>query len=54
MAAGAIGGKLLGAGGSRFILVYCKNGKRGSVIKALAELVTIPFAIEESGSMVVQ
>lgn len=35
LAAGATGGKLLGAGGAGFLLLYCPDGTRDAVIEAL-------------------
>jgi D-glycero-alpha-D-manno-heptose-7-phosphate kinase len=59
--AGAIGGKLLGAGGGGFLLFQVPPGQRDDVIEALEETemepgkppVVIPFQFEESGSQVV-
>jgi len=51
--AGALGGKLLGAGGGGFLLFYVPEEKRKEVINALPELMHIPFSFEDSGSSVV-
>ena len=53
-AAGAIGGKLLGAGGSGFMLFYVKAGAQNAVRKSLSHLVEVPFGFEMEGSSVVQ
>ena len=51
--AGALGGKLLGAGGGGFLLFYVNPEKRESVLKALSELMYVPFEFENSGTRVV-
>jgi D-glycero-alpha-D-manno-heptose-7-phosphate kinase len=51
--AGAIGGKLLGAGGGGFLLFYVPNIKRGAVASALGDLMYVPFEFEDSGTQVV-
>lgn len=48
--AGAIGGKLLGAGGGGFILFFVEPAEQGSVREALSELIHVPFRFETSGS----
>ncbi len=50
--AGALGGKLLGAGGGGFILFYVEKDKQESVRKALENLLYIPFEFENDGSKV--
>lgn len=52
LAAGAVGGKLLGAGGGGFILFYVEENRRKSVIDALAPLVHVPFRFESEGSSI--
>jgi D-glycero-alpha-D-manno-heptose-7-phosphate kinase len=51
--AGAIGGKLLGAGGGGFILLYCPEKKQADVRKELAELQELPFKLEPQGSKII-
>jgi D-glycero-alpha-D-manno-heptose-7-phosphate kinase len=51
--AGAIGGKLLGAGGGGFMLFFVRPEQQAGVKEALKGLVHVPFAFEESGSRVV-
>jgi len=51
--AGAIGGKLLGAGGGGFILLYCPQNKQENVRKELAELKELPFKLEPQGSKII-
>jgi len=53
MQAGAIGGKLLGAGGGGFLLLFVKPELQEKVKFALANLVHVPFKFENSGSRVV-
>ena len=47
--AGALGGKLLGAGGGGFFLFYVEPDKRQSVIDALDNLMHVPFSFENEG-----
>lgn len=51
--AGALGGKLLGAGGGGFLLFYVEKDKQQNVIKALDKLMYVPFQFESEGSMVI-
>ena len=53
IAAGALGGKLLGAGGGGFLLFYVEREKQAGVCKALSHLLHVPFRFEEAGSRVV-
>jgi D-glycero-alpha-D-manno-heptose-7-phosphate kinase len=53
MAAGALGGKLLGAGGGGFLVFYAEPDARESVRAALTDLMYIPFEFEDGGSSVV-
>lgn len=53
MAAGALGGKLLGAGGGGFLLFYCEKDKQDNLIKALDNLMCVPFSLETEGTTVV-
>lgn len=46
---GALGGKLLGAGGGGFLLFYCKKGCREQVKKSL-NLKELPFEFEHFGT----
>lgn len=53
MSAGALGGKLLGAGGGGFFVFYVEPEKRKSVMQALDKLLYIPFRFEDSGTRVI-
>ena len=53
MKAGAIGGKLLGAGGGGFLLFYVKPQNQQSVRDALSDLKEFDFNFEFEGSKVV-
>ena len=50
--AGAIGGKLLGAGGGGFLLFYVPQERQEAVAAALPSLMQVPFAFENDGSRV--
>ena len=50
---GAIGGKILGAGGGGFILFFAKPEYQNKIKKALSSLTFVPFKFENSGSKVV-
>jgi D-glycero-alpha-D-manno-heptose-7-phosphate kinase len=47
---GALGGKLLGAGGSGFMVFYVPPERQAGVIKALAGYLHVPFQFETEGS----
>jgi D-glycero-alpha-D-manno-heptose-7-phosphate kinase len=51
--AGALGGKLLGAGGGGFMLFFAKPGDHPRILDALSHLLWIPFEFENSGSQIV-
>lgn len=51
--AGALGGKLLGAGGGGFLLFYVEQEKQQNVIKALDDLMHVPFNFENEGTSIV-
>lgn len=53
MAAGALGGKLLGAGGGGFLVFFAEPDTRDSVREALSDLLYIPFGFESDGTRVV-
>lgn len=53
LSAGALGGKLLGAGGGGFLVFYAEPDARASVRDALSDLLYIPFEFESDGASVV-
>lgn len=53
MANGALGGKVLGAGGGGFLLFYCPKEKQKRLRSALSDLWELPFAMESSGTKII-
>jgi D-glycero-alpha-D-manno-heptose-7-phosphate kinase len=53
MRGGAVGGKLLGAGGGGFMLFFVKPENRSRVEKCLKGLLQIPFEFENEGSQII-
>lgn len=51
--AGALGGKILGAGGGGFLLVYVPVEKQGAVRKAMMSYKQVSFAFEPEGSRII-
>ena len=51
--AGAIGGKLLGAGGGGFLLFYVPKDKQEAVKKALEGQLHVPFRFENDGTKII-
>lgn len=51
--AGALGGKLLGAGGGGFLVFYVQPEKQEAVKEAMKDLLYIPFEFENSGTKVI-
>ena len=52
-AAGALGGKLLGAGGGGFLVFYVRPEDHRRVREAMKDLMYIPFEFENSGTQVI-
>ncbi len=50
--AGAMGGKLLGAGGGGFLLFYVEPDKQDKVKEAMSQLLYVPFSFENIGARV--
>lgn len=50
--AGALGGKLLGAGGGGFLVFYVQPEKREALKAAMHDLLYVPFHFEDGGSRV--
>lgn len=53
MAAGALGGKLLGAGGGGFLLFYVQPENKYAVKAAMSDLMHVPFEFENGGTRVI-
>ncbi len=51
--AGAIGGKITGAGGGGFLLLYVEPGRQPAVRQALSHLLHVPFDLDHSGSQII-
>jgi D-glycero-alpha-D-manno-heptose-7-phosphate kinase len=50
---GALGGKLLGAGGGGFILFYAPKDRHQRIIDSLGEKMFVPFRFDSVGSSVI-
>ena len=53
LAAGATGGKLLGAGGGGFMLFFARPELQDNIREKLGKLLHVPFAFENLGSQVI-
>ena len=53
ISAGALGGKLLGAGGGGFLVFYVTPEKQVAVKEAMKDLLYIPFEFEDNGAQVI-
>ena len=53
IAAGALGGKLLGAGGGGFMIFYVQPERRSNVMEAMKDLLYVPFEFENGGTRVI-
>lgn len=51
--AGAIGGKLLGAGGGGFLLLFAPPERHASIVAALGNLLHVPIEFETMGSRII-
>lgn len=51
--AGALGGKITGAGGGGFLLLYCPREKQDNVRSALHHLRELPFHLERDGTKII-
>ena len=51
--AGALGGKLLGAGGGGFLLFYVQPDKKDEVMRSMKDLLYIPFTFEDGGTQII-
>jgi D-glycero-alpha-D-manno-heptose-7-phosphate kinase len=52
-AAGAVGGKVIGAGGGGFIVLFVPPSLQQRVRDALCRLIQVPFRFESSGSQII-
>jgi len=50
---GALGGKITGAGGGGFLLLFVPFSAQEKVKKALKDLIHVPFTFESSGSQII-
>jgi len=50
---GALGGKLLGAGGGGFMLFYAEQSRHKAVQESLPNKIFVPFRFEDTGSKIV-
>lgn len=53
IAAGALGGKLLGAGGGGFLVFYVQPEKKAALQEAMRDLLHVPFSFENKGSQII-
>lgn len=51
--AGAVGGKLLGAGGGGFLLFFAEPDRHPKIRQAMGNLLEVPFTFEKTGSTVI-
>lgn len=51
--AGALGGKITGAGGGGFLLLYCPRERQDAVRSAMGHLQELPFRLERDGVKVI-
>ena len=53
MSAGALGGKLLGAGGAGFVLFYCPEERQADFRARMSAYTEMPFRFENEGSRII-
>lgn len=51
--AGALGGKITGAGGGGFLLLFVEPDRQATVKKALEHLLHVPFELDHAGSQII-
>ena len=50
---GALGGKLCGAGGGGFMLIFAKKNKQKKILNKMKKILHVPFRFEFTGSQIV-
>ena len=50
---GALGGKILGAGGGNFLLLYMKKNDRKKFFQKIKNLIHVPFSFASEGSRII-
>ena len=53
VSAGAVGGKLLGAGGGGFLLLFAPPDVQDDLKERLNRLISVPFQFEHNGSQII-
>ena len=53
IAAGAVGGKLLGAGGGGFVLLFAEPSSQDKIRSKFKDLLEVPFKFENLGSQII-
>ena len=51
---GAIGGKILGAGGGGYLMIYCQKKSQKKLIKSLNKLIYVKIKFSKSGSQIIR
>ena len=51
---GAIGGKILGAGGGGYLMLYCQKKKQKKLIKSLKKLIYVKIKFSTGGSQIIK
>ena len=52
IASGAVGGKLLGAGGGGFVVFFAPPEKHANILQSLSKFIHVPFRFENEGSVI--
>jgi D-glycero-alpha-D-manno-heptose-7-phosphate kinase len=53
LGAGALGGKLMGAGGGGFLVLFVPPDRQERVREALEDRIHVPFRFDETGSQII-